>query len=364
MTRALRRSFVIILFLMLVGVSPQAFAQYPPCLPGIPCVIPMTPNPATTAVNETNTTGQNANKMVGATCDADFMNQIYARASMEGMRENIMNEVVIRKPDSVLEYTCFNQFILITGGEAGRIFSGSSTWANRTVPIGGSVNGRAINQLTIRATGGIARLRSIMRQLVRRSMVAYINANFWHKYLGSAGAPLNLNGCGQPYTCDSMNQVYYLAKCNNFNSDDQFYNFSDFIRPFAPETPPNPATVGRRFDPRIWPLDSTQPNGRPILCPQIQNSGCRAPTVMPLEDVALNRNFLYVPFDQEIPFTDRLGTTGACMDPIPTGIRVVNKVQTENMLGVVTTSSNNMYDDKFCPNPGCYYDNTLNTCRR
>lgn len=348
-------------------VSLDVYAQYPPCLPGIPCVIDKTLNPDNTVINETNTTGSNANKVtgIGQTCDADFMNQIYARASMEAMRENIINEVVIRKPDSVLEYTCFNQFILLTSGQAGRIFSGTNRWSNARIPINGQIGGTTVTNVTLNVNqGGISRLRGLMRQLVRRSMAGYINANFWHRYLGSASDPsppfpatspnvLNLNGCSQLYTCDTMNRVHFLAKCNNFNSDDQFYKFSDFLV--------RDPTTRIRFDPRIYPLSI---GGQPILCPQIENSSCPAPNPRPLEDLAYNKNprFRYVTFDDlSQPFTDRLGVT-QCLAPIPTGVKVMNRVQNQDIFGNVTTTSNNMYDEKFCPNPGCYYDKTTDQC--
>ena len=80
------------------------------CIDGLPCVTDLTPNDPEQDGDGPNADGApNAKKSTSAACDADFMNQIYARAFLESEREITLASVAIRKPDSVLEYTCFDQ---------------------------------------------------------------------------------------------------------------------------------------------------------------------------------------------------------------------------------------------------------------
>ncbi len=117
--------------------SAPALAQ---CLPGLPCVVPLTPNNPNSATDGPNRSGaHNVNKSESEACDADFMNQIHARAFLEASRENILSEVTIRKPDSVLEYTCFDQALQDSATYAGPIFTESTRWQDTSVQnLGGS----------------------------------------------------------------------------------------------------------------------------------------------------------------------------------------------------------------------------------
>ncbi|MGB4106970.1 MAG: hypothetical protein WBK55_04155 [Alphaproteobacteria bacterium] len=111
------------------------------CLPGVPCIVGATPNhPLIYGDGPTSPGAPNQNKATGGgtclpgspasgcTCDADFMNQIYARAWLEGQRDVIKSEVLIRKPDSILEYTCFNQFNDLAVTRAAPLFSETERW--------------------------------------------------------------------------------------------------------------------------------------------------------------------------------------------------------------------------------------------
>ncbi len=105
----------------------HAYAQ---CPPGIPCTAKLPPpnaNPPPPPAN--------AAKSDSQACDADFMNQIYARAFLEAEREVVINQTVFRKPDSVLEYTCFDQFVSITANEAGPLFTETTAFKDRKVDI-------------------------------------------------------------------------------------------------------------------------------------------------------------------------------------------------------------------------------------
>lgn len=131
--------------------SPAALAQVTipatPCLPGLPCDVPLTPNNPTNP-NDGPKIGPNKSKSSSDACDADFMNQIHARAFLEAQREEIINQVTIRKPDSVLEYTCFDQAVRDTAKYAGPIFSESERWKDIRVPLSRSRTGITIGTIS------------------------------------------------------------------------------------------------------------------------------------------------------------------------------------------------------------------------
>ncbi len=67
------------------------------CLAGVPCV---------SGFNDKSDI--KLSKSGSAACDANFMNQIQARAFLEAEREVIIADVVIRKADSILDLSCFD----------------------------------------------------------------------------------------------------------------------------------------------------------------------------------------------------------------------------------------------------------------
>lgn len=101
----------------LCSLSLPAFAQ---CINGIPCI---DADDTTTRADPEDPSPANVSKSDHGSCSADFMNQIYARAYIEAEREVAMASVAIKKPDSVLEYTCFDQLAYQGFTAATRIFS-------------------------------------------------------------------------------------------------------------------------------------------------------------------------------------------------------------------------------------------------
>ena len=85
------------MWVCVIGVScliPLSFS-YAQCIAGLPCVAD-------------HSTGANDSKAESAACDADFMNQIYARAFIESDREVAVAQQYVSRPDSVLELSCFD----------------------------------------------------------------------------------------------------------------------------------------------------------------------------------------------------------------------------------------------------------------
>lgn len=113
----------IAIFCALLFVSAPSYAQ---CIPGLPCVDPG---------------AEDAPQSGSGACDANFMNQIYARAAIETEREITMAGVGIRIPDSVLEYTCFDHHAYKAYEDSKSIFSGEFTReivSQTTIPGDGS----------------------------------------------------------------------------------------------------------------------------------------------------------------------------------------------------------------------------------
>lgn len=107
--------------------APRADAA---CVAGLPCVTPMTPNYPNDGEITPNTSGENAAKSESELCDADFMNQIYARSMLHAEREHGMLQTILRKPDSVLEYSCFETHLNMAASRVPRTFSETTRFSS------------------------------------------------------------------------------------------------------------------------------------------------------------------------------------------------------------------------------------------
>lgn len=333
----MRRPFKInlgflLLAILLIGGPGAAPAQAQTCIPGIPCVVNKTANDPLKADDGPNITGPNKSKTDNGGCDADFMNQIYARAYLEAERENVMNKISIRKPDSVLEYTCFDQMVALVGQRAGPLFTESVFWNNMTVPIGGAIQRSPRPNVTLNVYLGDTKLDTSLQALVLSSLNTYTTTNFGHSFLGgSAGAmPLPATSI---YNCDFMNSVHFLAKCNNFAEDDQFLTFDTLAT----------------FDPRALPA----------LCPAGQ-TGIKTALI----HLASNKDFASVNFDPVRTYLERMTPVKCDAIPaVPTGLKAIIERKSVDASGNVKVVETTIYDEKICPNPACYYDQKTDKCK-
>lgn len=161
----------------LVAFSMPSFAK--DCIPGLPCV-------GYEAGDETT-----AHRSTSRACDADFMNQITAKATLEAQREMMVNQSHIVKPDSVLEYSCFNEQAL----------KSAVALDNPYVPI-----------------------------LAMEPVANFINKNFNHGYTGGkipAGTLASEFGSSSQ-NCNYMQAVWAKAKCANASTDG-FLSFEELI---------------------------------------------------------------------------------------------------------------------------------------
>lgn len=151
-------------------------------------------------------------------CDATYYQTLSARAWLEAQREITQNQNLILKPDSVLEYTCFDMFLAELADHADEMFS-------ETTQFGGPPpNNNSMDQA--------------LERLVGTSLRNFVSANFgYYDMLGGHSAGVGINHtipnpiAGGTYTCDMMNQVWLAAKCINFASnpaEDGFYTFQQY----------------------------------------------------------------------------------------------------------------------------------------
>ena len=135
-------------------------AGFAACIAGLPCTGYTAGDDTTAAMSSSRA------------CDADFMNQITAKATLEAQRDMIVNQVHIAKPDSVLSYSCFDQ---------------------KADALANAVGSSSVGVL------------------VGNPIARYLSGNFGHSELGGK---LSATVSGD---CDRMKVVWNAAKCANIN---------------------------------------------------------------------------------------------------------------------------------------------------
>lgn len=318
------------------------------CLPGLPCTVPPVVDDPNN-INELNTPHTNPLNVSKAfdsrvedavdpantyTCDANFMNQIYAKGFLEAERDVIVGNSMIMKPDSVLEYTCFDKIASDTALIAGPVFSETTRWQN--ADVGG---------VSIDVFMGDDRLDTSIEQLVLEALKIYVDEQFEYDFLGGAAAGMNntiqntVTGGGG--VCPAMFSVYYISKCDDFALQAPFVTFEEYFS--------SPALVS--FDPRTLPDVCPNPHG----------------ITAEIIEVAKNRAWNYASFDAvldtQLNITRGVNVSNSCenVDPIPTGVMVEFVEYGEDLAGnPIVITPPYQYEDKVCSNPGCYFDHNYN----
>jgi hypothetical protein len=128
-----------------------------------------------------------------ATCDPKYWDSLKAKAWSEAEREIEQNQNYIYKADSVLQYTCFKQFLGVLSAQAPNMFSQTGRW--------GAIAGPDM---------GVA-----LQNLVIASLDTYLKNNFDHRYLGEFSSLTADNAGGTAYNCSEMAKVWPAAKCQD-----------------------------------------------------------------------------------------------------------------------------------------------------
>jgi hypothetical protein len=266
-----------------------------------------------------------ANAAVPATCDPQYWNAMRAKAWMEAQREIAQNQNLIYKADSVLEYSCFDNFLRALASNAITMFSENESIFG--VPV-----------VAITSTS----MDNALNRLVASGLSQYVNSAFGHNFLGgrssfnhSPSASIT-QGAGYTYTCSAMANAWNAARCLNFNNQPAVDDFFD---------------IGT-YNSTSWDPRGTIPQNFTCTPPSTWSSNYNLATNNPVtyqeQTVAAQLNFFS---------TGPANCSGSACCPaprIPTGIQV-RRGQGSNALN---------YAEFVCVNPGCAYDRASNSCIR
>lgn len=394
------------------------------CSPGIPCTGYDIYNDTTSATSPTingpkSGQGVTAGQHENGACDANFMNQIYSRAYMEASREVIMSQQLIHKPDSVLEYTCFDKFVSVYAENVDNTFSATTDWENREVRFFTATSETAVDETTgtIDVSFPDDQIDNIIQTLVMDELGEYINSNFAHTFLGEAISIDNdmsfTLGAGS-YSCTHMGTIWNLAKCIDFGEDDRFRSFEHLVDNDPRSIPQAcPTTLGgttpttqvsndsvvagssgTKLENTIpgetltlagvtIPLLARMPSGGlTTKCPAAGgpetglNTGFSNDLIRLANncDISDTQRDAYSRVDLMTTYTELTKGLGlylpgvgieplsvpgavACADPIPTGLPVFTQTHTPVSLFGFDTAIGAVlvHYDHICPNPGCSY---------
>lgn len=320
----------------------QPAASPPPCTPGIPCT-QYTPD----------TGANNSKRESDKTCDGDVMNQIHARAFLEAQRENMINQVMVRKPDSILSYTCYDQFAGVAASRAPPIFSESTRWSGMSVST--SVEGKPAGAYpatrTLNVNMGDGHIEALINGVVLGPASNFTRANFSHGYLGdTAGFGHQVEGSVQRIPnmlCNRMQAVWNTAKCQDLKAD-PFPGFEEL------------ATT----DPRT--LTGTC-NNLGISNDIIAAAANKAPKYERFGQLMEPYKFVKVDgirhttndtignyFDPKLLPMQGEGEANDCAPAIKTGVQLTERRGALSALGSLEVSVAS-FEDAVCPNPHCYY---------
>jgi hypothetical protein len=137
-------------------------------------------------------------------CDPTYYESLKSRAWLEAQREVTTNEIAIFKPDSVLQYTCFDRFLNELAANSPSMFTGTTRWGS----------------------GMAGDMTKALQDLVGTALKSYLTSNFSPAMRG--GRSTNVSYApGQispgTYSCDIMGRVWQEAKC--LGTENMFYTF-------------------------------------------------------------------------------------------------------------------------------------------
>ncbi len=321
-------------------------------------------------------------------CDPEYMDALEARAYLEAQREVAQNQNFILKPDSVLEYTCFDMFLghfaadHNWGAAAANcdqfMFSDSCRWGTVFMQTNNTLWG-SIDSVVITALKSY--LRGEFAWDKKRGFLDGRAKNLISQYYPD-GTKLPVEGGATPYTegtegppaadvkygCDIMDKVWSDAHCYNFwdktetGNHDGFYDFFWY------------STAQGKNDPRTFDgtYDWTAATGANAPAPPGNNS-CKTPIDDTHDiEVAFNTQGAKYVLNPDSPWSNsyRTQTTTWSSDPIvthldlilpenggaapvPVTCAAVKAIPTG--ICVVRSGWTQVYQDAVCPNPGCYY---------
>jgi len=296
-----------------------------------------------------------------AACDPDFETVLNARSTLEAMREVEIAQRLILRPDSVLEYSCFDDRLNEIAASADQMFSDNvfSRDMFNVPPTHYNPSGTyaaflpTINAASVTTPGSVlgtnltgpnpppappgrllnSGLNNALSNAVYATMYQYLLSNFSQVYAADT-FPGSTSAVG---VCDPMNAVWEFIKCTDFDRG----SFR---------------TLGQMAlgDPRVDAIPCNDPNRSSrwssALTAAYPDPGA-AGGVDTLFQHASGTTFnVYIRYLRE-------SNSSACgaVVPIPTGVRVY---QVPSGGGVPTDA----HADFVCAPAGCFYDGVAGRC--
>ena len=191
------------------------------------------------------TTYSYAQPIADSGCDPEYMDALEARAYLGVQRRVVQSRNMIYKPDSVLEYTCFERFMpnlaeIGDGIPGDRWFSEYQDQAEWQPPMTTTVE-----------------IDNALQSMILDNIANYLFPNFPHTYLGGHMPLIAAVPPPTPvYTCDTMQIVWNYSRCINFMDHDAvpelewFYTFDWYSANDPrqiPNIPPNLASCPVAF---------------------------------------------------------------------------------------------------------------------
>lgn len=272
------------------------------------------------------------------TCDTQVWRTMADRARLETEREIMQNQNLIFKADSILNYTCFDNFAAHAAKNVGTLFTHTTYFNGGQIIDWGNPTG----------------MDYALQQTVIGSMKPYIETNFDHSYLGGRGQYVGLDmpvvndvpNQGDTYQCDVMREVWKVAKCLNFIHTNDFATTDGFF-PFIDLKAIDGEDVAGYSndaisDTRKFP---TECSGTPIAGSTWEETYRHSRNE---QSFGVN-DFYYqygTPLKETYQKIRELVEPAACGSAIPTGVTVI--------LGPGAAAAQT-YMDGVCTNPGCSY---------
>ena len=295
---------------------------------------------------------QGDSELTTQACDIDMFITMRAKATLEAQSDVIYNAMAVKKPDSVLAYSCIDHHAGILAHNAGPIFSETSTFDFKpAVTVKGSV------VLIGPVPDAFFANNSLDDAIERTTLFAatsYLSQQFPHTFVGdSTTLSWDVGGTvgSGAYTCDWMQQVWQEAKCQNF-SDTRFFAPGGPFYSFNELAGNDPRRLGAVCNASgILPVDVEIVSTRLL---EYLTSFDRA------QQIAVGNTGSMVNMS-EVVSTDSCGP----MTPIPTGIQVKYLLNAgEAGLEEMINAPNDGFAEHICANPGCYYDFENQECTR
>lgn len=209
-------------------------------------------------------------------CDPNYYDSLEARAWLEAQREITQNQNLIFKPDSVLEYTCFDGHLAELAQHAEDMFSETDRWGASVLTQPVAQNIHMDNALVVlvadafdaydAANFGYAgllgnRIRAVSPWVGTAPTSA--NPTYGYNYSSPGGG----NSIGGTYACDIMQAVWQKAKCMNFvdsTGNDGFFTFDQYANSADKRWRPTrctaiQATWQTNIDNALPPIGATTP---------------------------------------------------------------------------------------------------------